>query len=214
MNSIIFTRPEFDLGTRYLSYWCEELISLARTKGKDVIDLRKRKASREEFESRVKKLNPTFVMINGHGSENCVAGQDNNILVEAGNNEEILFSRVTYAVSCRSAKLLGQLCSKEINTTYVGYKDDFIISMDGTSIGHPLKDNRARPFMEGSNQVVISLLKGHSAQDSSKRSKLVFENHYKRLLASNRDSNARFDAMNIWWDMMNQVCLGDTDRTI
>lgn len=72
----------------------------------------------------------------------------------------------------------------------------------------------AKPFMEASNQVAISLLKGHQAHDASKRSKAMFEKSYKDLLSSNADANSLQAARLLWWNMTHQVCLGNMDAKI
>jgi len=74
---IIITRPQHDVTTRYLAYWAEEVINLARKKLIDVIDLNKNKANKAEFAGRVKKLQPELVFMNGHGNDDCVCGHNN-----------------------------------------------------------------------------------------------------------------------------------------
>src|SRR3989338_9661118 len=121
MSKLLITRPEHDPGTRYLSRWSERVIEEAQKRNFDVIDLHKEKATRKEFEGRVKKIQPEFILINGHGSENSVTGHDNEVLVQHGDNEALLHNRITYAVSCDSAAVLGTECVKKGKTTFLGY---------------------------------------------------------------------------------------------
>ncbi len=62
---MIVTRPEHDLTTKYISLWSEEIIKLARKKDIEVIELKRGKANRKGFISRVKKLNPRIIFMNG-----------------------------------------------------------------------------------------------------------------------------------------------------
>lgn len=210
----LITRPDYEPATKYLSSWSEEIIKTARNKGKTVIDLKGEKANKQEFIGRISKLDPRFVMLNGHGSEESIAGQDHEILVRAGDNETILHSRLIYAVSCSSGKILGPKCVEKGNGTFIGYSDMFIFVYDRKYMSRPLDDKRAAPFMEGSNHVAVSLLKGHNAEEASKRSREMFERSYKKLLSSNSDSNSLQTAKYLRWNMKHQVCLGNGNATI
>ena len=82
MNHILVTRPDHDFTTRYISAWSEEYIKLASTKGLTVIDLKRDRANRKEFESVIEKKNPGFLIMNGHGNASEVTGHDNQTLVK------------------------------------------------------------------------------------------------------------------------------------
>ena|SRR3989344_1092432 len=106
-TTLLTTRPNYDYTTRYISTWAQKVIGEARKKGHLVLDLEGKRASRDEFESMVGKRNPSLIFLNGHGSDSIVTGQDGEVLIEAGKNEEILQGTIVYALSCRSAKVLG-----------------------------------------------------------------------------------------------------------
>lgn len=207
-KTLIITRPEHDPGTKYLSHWSKKVIRVAEEKGVNVIDLHQDKAERKEFEGRIYKTNPSLVFLNGHGSEDCVTGHDNKVLVKAGENEKLLKDRITYAVSCDSAEKLGKSCIDK-DTAYIGYKKSFIFNFNPKYINRPTDDERAGRFLDASNQVPLSLLKGHSAQEASERSKEVFRKEISLLFTSfHSDPDSREDVKDLWWDMQCQVCLG------
>ena len=212
--TFLITRPDYDTATRYLSCWSEEIIEEAKSKGRRVIDLKGEKVTKKELTGRIKKLKPSLIVLNGHGSEDSIAGQDGNLLIKSGENEDLLHSSLTYAVSCCSGKTLGPKIVEKENTTFIGYDDDFAFTSNKKYLSQPLKDKMAQPFMEASNHVVISLLKGHKAIDASNRSKEMFERNYKQLLSSEADSDSLQSARCLWWDMFHQVCLGNTEATI
>ena len=124
---MLITRPEHDAATRYLSCWSEEIIKQSLKKNISVVDLHRDKSTRHQFEGRVKKLKPSIILLNGHGNENEVTGHDNKSLVKLGDNEGLLKNRITYAVSCDSAKRLGKKCADN-KTTFIGYKEKFIFN--------------------------------------------------------------------------------------
>ncbi|MEK7083787.1 MAG: hypothetical protein AAB932_00975 [Patescibacteria group bacterium] len=211
---LIVTRPQHDMTTTYLSSWAGEIIDFAKKKGVEVYDLVREKANKAEFEGRVKKIKPEAVFLNGHGSDDSVAGHDNNPIVSAEDNHTILNDKITYALSCNSGKKLGPKVVENGATAYIGYSDEFIFVADNRFIRKPIDDPTAKPFMEASNQVMISLLKGNSAKDASERSKNKFRDNYTRLVLSNADPDSLQAAQYLWWNMRNQVCLGDVDAKL
>lgn len=213
MSKILITRPEHDPLTRYLSRWNSKVIETAEQKGNNVIDLHKEKANKKEFVGRIKKICPSLVLLNGHGDDESVAGHDNEVLIKVGENEELLKDKITYAVACSSAKSLGPSCADE-DTAFIGYDELFILNLDREHLGYPLQDKRAERFLEPSNKVAISLIKGHTCQESSENSKRTFMEKIKSLLASSKDPDALNDAKDLFWNMNHQVCLGNQEARL
>lgn len=213
-KKILITRPEHDPGTRYLSFFTKAVFEEAKKKGFDVIDLHREKAEKKELEGRINKTNPSLIIFNGHGNENAVTGHDNKSLVEKGKNEKLLKKRIIYAVSCDSARGLGSSCADE-NTAYIGYKKSFIFNLDRRYLNRPLDDKRAKKFLNASNQVPLSLLKGHTAKESSQRSKEAFRKEIISLLTSQHsDPNSQEDVRDLFWNMQHQVCLGAQNKKL
>jgi hypothetical protein len=211
---LVTIRPNYDVTTKYISTWAEEIISLAKTKGLDVVDLNKDKANKKDFEGRMKKLQVKLIFINGHGSADCIFGQNNETLIKVGDNDNLLSGKITYALSCKSAKRLGLQVSQYKNSTYIGYRDEFVFLADSRYSGKPLDDPKAKPFMESSNQVMLSLLKGNTAGKSSENSKNKFREHLIRLSSSVSDPDSIQAMQFLRWNMIHQVCLGDKDASI
>jgi len=207
---IIVTRPQHDVTTKYLSVWAGEVINFAKEKRIEVFDLFKNKANKKDFVGRVKKLQPDVIFLNGHGDDSSVAGYDNEKLVEVGDNHDILHGAITYALSCNSGRILGPKVVENNKAAYIGYKDEFIFVGDRNYESRPQDDPMAKPFMEASNQVVVSLLKGNCATEASEKSKNKFQEYSIKLSSSNADQNSLQAAQFLWWNMRNQVCLGDS----
>ena len=205
-DSLLVTRPNFDLTTRYISVWAEKIVKFAKSKNKNVFDLRKDRANREEFESMIRKHSPDLVFLNGHGNENQVAGQDNEVLLSLGDNENILKNKAVYALSCRSGKLLGPGSIKSGASSYIGYEEDFIFLYDEKQINRPKEDKTAEIFLEPSNQVMISLLKGHAAKEAHENSKQSFAKRIRKMLSSQSTRIESSAVRYLIWDMQCQVC--------
>lgn len=165
----------------------KRLLVLPKRRGVEIIDLIRNKANRREFEGRIKKLSPNLVFLNGHGSGDSITGHNNEVLIKAEENHYLLEGKITYALSCDSGKILGPKVASNNSTAYIGYADEFIFVCDKKYLTKPLEDPLAKPFMESSNQVMISLLEEHTAEEASERSKAIFRNHYIKLSSSNTD---------------------------
>ena len=212
MNKILLiTRPDHDITTRYLSVWSKKIMELADKKNVQVLDLKRSRANIKELKSRVAKMRPLFIIFNGHGNDDCVTGDENKILVKAGNNECLLESKIIYAVSCRSAAELGRKSVEAGALTYIGYTGDFIFCHNASKISRPLEDKTVKLFLEPSNQVALSLLKGNTSGESSKRSKKFFLRNIQKMLSSEALPESNQYAKFLWWDMKHQVCLGEQD---
>ena len=211
-KTLLITRPKHDSTVRYLFYWAKDALELAKKKGMKVWDLDGKRANRKEVESILKKRKPSLVFLNGHGNDGVVMGQDNEVLVQAGDNEDFLAGKIVYALSCRSGKKLGPESIKKGSAGYIGYKEDFIFMAEPNKMSDPLSDKTAGLFLEASNQVVTSLLKGHTMKQSHDRSKNMFaKNAYKVAAGGSKDYLL---ATYLLWNAEHQVCLGNQDASL
>ncbi|KKQ06981.1 MAG: hypothetical protein US18_C0028G0004 [Parcubacteria group bacterium GW2011_GWB1_36_5] len=211
---LLVTRPEYDYTTRYISAWAKKYFELAEQKGYTVVDLRRKRANRKEFESVIKKIKPAFVILNGHGNKNEVAGNDNETLVETNTNAEILADKITYALSCQSAKNLGNKVGSYPNTTYIGYKEDFAFVRLEKYGRKPTEDTLAGFFIEPSNAIIVSLLKGHSTNESFTRGQSEFTKNIQMLLTSKIKSADSSVLRFLVWDLKHLTLCGDKNKAV
>ena len=205
---LLITRPEHDVTTRYLSKWSEKIIDEAENKKVNVIDLQRDKACRNRFINTLEKMAPELVILNGHGNENCVGGHNDEVILR-DSDKKAINSKIIFARSCKSAHTLGQNAISQGATTYLGYKEDFWFKYNTNKISRPLEDKTSALFLEPSNHIAISLLKGHSAEDSNNKSRALFRKNIEKLLIEG-PSSEDYDAIGyLYWDMIHQVCLGN-----
>lgn len=212
-KSLLITRPDHDVTTHYLSRWSEKIIYLAKQKGARIIDLHRKRANKDEFTSILKKRDPSLVVLNGHGADDCIAGHDDKIILDSS-NQDALNSKIAYARACRAAKVLGRSSIFHGALAFLGYQEDFVFMYEQASISKPLEDKTAKLFLEPSNHVPISLLKDHSAEDANNRSKNLFRKNIENLLVGGPSSENYDNIRFLLWDMRNQVCLGDGKATL
>lgn len=214
MRRMLITRPNYDRTTKYISEWAKKVIKVAKEKSYEVFDLDGKRANRKDFESMIRKLKPSFLFLNGHGNTDVVTGQNDEPLVQANVNEDILTGIVTYALSCSSGKVLGPKAIERGATAYIGYREEFIFLFDETRRTQPIMDKLAAHFFEPSNQVAVALLKGHTAKEAHENSKGYFGRGIHKLLTSQATDQESVAIRYLFWDMQHQVCLGNGDAKI
>lgn len=204
---MLITRPNHDVTTNYLFYWSISLINLAKRRNIPISDLAQKRANLKEFTSVILKTKPTFIVLNGHGDDSVVTGYNNETLVDIDNSQSLLNGSVVYARSCKSARKLGPQAIISGCKAYVGYDEDFVFVSEAAKVSHPLEDKTAQLFLEPSNQVVISILKGHSPAESNRRSKEAYKRNIQKLMSSSSSKEDVELIPNLVWDYMHQVCL-------
>jgi len=207
---LLITRPEHDEVNCYLCKWSEKVIDEAEKKGLDVIDLRRRKANKRRFIGTLKKVNPGLVFMNGHGDAVSVWGHNDEVILGDDDVKDIDAS-IIFARSCDSARVFGEAAVVQKVKAFLGYRRSFWLAIDPEKASNPLDDETAKLFLEPSNYVVIALLKGHTASLANQKAKEKFLENIRKLMASNPSSEDRDIIKALYWNMINQVCLGDKD---
>lgn len=212
-KTFLITRPRHDLITTYFHHWSKKLIDLAGKKGANVIDLQHKKVNKRELTGRLAKTRPHLIILNGHGNPLEVTGHDNTELITPV-NAHVLKDAIVYARSCDSAMALGQIAVSQGARAYIGYLQPFYTAFNLDKTTHPLSDELAALFLEPSNHVAVSLMKGHSAGDSSKRSKNLSQKKVQQLTSSQASPEDLVYAKYLWSNMQSQICHGDKDATV
>lgn len=207
-RTLLITRPEHDAGTTYLSKWSKKIIDLAEGRSIKVIDLHRERANRNTVIGILEKRGPKLIVLNGHGSDTSVYGHNDEVILKEDDAKAVK-DKIIYARSCRSAKSLGKNSIAQGALAYLGYEEDFIMLSDETSAWKPLEDKTAELFLEPSNHIPVSLVKGHTAGDANNRSKTLFRKKMERLVIEGPSSENYNAIRYLLWDMNNQVCLGN-----
>lgn len=204
-SKILITRPRHDNPTHYLFAWTKKVIDEVEKKGFSVIDLAKEKATKKNVQSYLRKDIPWFVFLNGHGGPSVVTGHENEILISVDDGADLFKDKVVFMRACSAGKFLGPAIMENGSKGFVGYKEDFVFLHDKEFIGEPLNDKLATPFMECSNHVALSLLKGHNVADANKASKKIYRKTISEML--NSESANSFALPYLLANMSNQIHL-------
>ncbi len=184
MSIILFSRPSHDDITSYLYLYSRSLVNLAKEKGYIVSNQEKGDANKKNISSVLTKKNPKFIMFNGHGDETKICGHHDETLIEANINHKLLNGSIVYCLSCSSACTLGPISVKDGTIAFIGYEDDFALVTDVRYEATPLKDKTAKLFLEPSNLLVQSILKGNNILDSLKKCRDKMEDNISKLKTS------------------------------
>jgi hypothetical protein len=215
MNKILLiTRPNHDLATNYLFYWSQLVIQKAKKGRIKVLDLKKNKANKKNFQSYIARHKPKLIFFNGHGSEDAIAGHNDEILVKINKNEETLAGKIVYARSCDAAQKLGPQSIKKKTIAFIGYKRKYLLGYSQLKISQPLKDEIAKLFLEPSNLIPISLLKGNTAGDSYQKSQKAMWRNLSYMFSSKASQAQKDAAPYLWINRKYQVILGNNSAKL
>jgi hypothetical protein len=210
---MLITRPDHDDITFCLQVWSNKIIETANQRNIGMIDLKGNRVNKKNVESIIIKKNPRLIVFNGHGNDKEITGQRNQTLIKYNLNEYLLKSKITYAISCRSARKLGPKSVKVGALTYIGYEEDFTFYFDKNKSSRPLSDEIAKPFFESSNQVAISLLRGKTTGEAYNKSQLTFKRWIERFRKS-KIPEAPYVLSALIWNMTFQKIIGDKNALI
>jgi len=206
-KTILITRPCYDDPTSYLFCYAGLIIKEAEEKMFSILDLKKPRLTRENFTKMIEKNNPVMIFFNAHGTETAIYGdkivEEEEILVEENVNHELLNSRLVYARACWSAVSLGNKACLN-NGCFIGYSLPFSFWIDERWSAKPLNDNTAKLFLEPSNLIISSLLKGNTAEESVIKSNEMSKKNILKLLKEKEEPGA-VASMSLLWS--NMQCL-------
>ncbi len=213
-KGLVITLPRWDNVTEYLSQFSDQILREADDKGVKYKTLDGKDANKANFEKVVNNLDYNFVVFNGHGSPSSIKGHKNEVLVEVGDNEHLLKGRIVYARACEAGVVLGKSCiEKDKNGCFIGYSFPFVFWADREWDSVPQKDEIARLFLEPSNMVPISFIKGHTAGEAHKNSKLhILKSLKKEIKRNTKDTPLIVEGLlNNYYG---QVLLGNDDASL
>lgn len=207
-NGLLITLPKHDTVTEYLSQFSKEILDEAAFRKIPVRKLSQKEAVKSTFEKSITKLDYKMIVFNGHGSDESIAGHNNEALVTAGVNESFLHNRITYARSCSSATILGmKAIAHGQDTCFIGYDLLFQFYTDTQWELTPLRDKIARLYLEPSNLVPLSILKGNTALEAHENSKRHLLKNINKVLRT-KDGESFLLAEALWNNYIGQQLLG------
>lgn len=201
---LLITRPRYDGPTHYLFHWAGDLIREAKSRKVSVVDLEKKKATKNRLHGYLKKSRVDVVIINGHGSTHSVCGHDGEEILSTESGIQLLKDKNVFVRACNCGMNLGPEIINAGAKGFIGYSQPFVFLSDKESIAKPLEDELAKPFLECSNQVGFSLIKGNSIKKAQEDSMQKYEEKMSELLSTKTPNTYVLWFLN--WNKINQVC--------
>ena len=134
--------------------------------------------------------------------------------MKVGENEKLLKEKITYARSCNAGLILGSECMKETtNGSFIGYNLPFVFYMDPKWTTKPHNDKIAKLFLEPSNLVPISIIKGHTALEAHNNAKKQMLRIMDKLLKES-EQETHFYLEALWNNYNGQVIFGNTETKL
>ena len=212
-QSLLVTRSNHDEATNYLYYWSTLVIKSAKKKKFSVYDLAGKKANKKEFDRCLKATKPTILFLNGHGNATTITGQDLEPLLEVGKKAAVA-GTIIYARSCDAGITLGKTLIKDGVKAFIGYNQKFILGYTPGRLSRPLTDPMAKLFLEPSNLVVISLVKGQTVQTAQVESRQAMRQNYRKMTAVTASKLEKYAARWLWNNYKSQVLYGDAKAAV
>ena len=211
---LFVTRPNHDDETDFISQWFSHILAYCESKSHSVLDLEGSKANRKQVESVLGRNSPNLIVFNGHGTNDSIKGHQDEIIIKSNDNEKILKNKIVYALACNAAAKLGADCIANGTKAFIGYGLPFLLLSDPNKGFAPLEDKFLKPVLESSNELVISLIKGNTVDESYKRSQDSFEKWIQKLQRSNSDYELQHLLPVLYWNKSAQKVIGNGSITV
>jgi len=181
---ILIVRNDYDLITHYMHEWSKPVIEAARSKGIKVDTVDGPHVVTKEVESRINKVNPSFIFLNGHGDDCTFYGHKDQVLINK-KNSCMLKNTLVFSRACNCAKELGRhAVNKDCCSSFIGYEYEFVNVRQTDTEVVPLRDDISKPIWESSNAVPLTLIKGSTAEESVQASHTKATNEMSKLIFS------------------------------
>jgi hypothetical protein len=209
-KDLLITCPEHDDATTYFTYFSKEIIDEATKKSLKNKQINDEELNEVNFSEILKKLQYRLVVLNGHGSSNTIFGYKNNPIIQIGKNDHLLKERIVYARSCNAGLKLGPTCMKNTKEgCFIGYILPFIFYMDAKWTTKPHNDKIAGYFLNPSNMIPISVIKGHSTFKAHQNSKKQMLKTMSKLMKGEQLEETSFYLEALWNNYSGQVICGN-----
>ncbi len=213
MKCVLFSRPNHDVPMAYLNYYSKELVGLVAGYGLKAVDKEGKDANKRIISKVIDRQNPCLIMFNGHGTPEEIWGQDDEVLIST-KNSEILAKTITYALACSSASVLGKLACEKGANAFVGYEDEFALGRDSDSEATPGRDRIAKLFLEPSNLLFSSLMKGNTVKEAIKKAKRKMIENVSFLSTTDEFPEAIYYAPYLFGNLLCLAFHGDGEASI
>ena len=174
--------PRYDDGTEYLSYYASLVSKKAEELNIEKKDSEGKEVTVGNVSKFIKKKNPNLIFVNGHGDANYLEGDKGEILFSTDKNIALLRDKIVYARACHAGLTFGKKMVENNDGCFIGYSTPFSFWIDERRSAVPAKDKTAALFLEPSNEIMFSLLKGNTTSVANEKSKKKMTDNMNKVL--------------------------------
>ncbi len=181
---VLLVRNDYDPITHYMYEWSIPFIEAAESKNMKVDCVDGLSVTKSEIASRIVKLKPVFIFLNGHGDRQTFYGHGNKPAVDMSDGK-LFTGKIVFSRACDCAAELGKTFAEEhACKAFIGYSMPFVNVRETNVEIKPRQDNMSRPIWEASNSVPVGLVKGLTVEESIEASHKKAYKEIERILFS------------------------------
>jgi len=177
MTKVLISSPNFEVATKYGSYYYNLIDTSAMMNGFETVYLYKEDANRVNFLNMIRDNNPVLVSGVGHGNADTFTGQDQEILMQTADlaTMEISKGRHFVLLSCIVGKVLGRKIVEEYGgIAFQGYDEEFIF------MATEYPDDYASWFFNAHSEIEKALHKGATHEEAYRAAQDAWDNAIKK----------------------------------
>jgi len=161
---ILFVRPDWgDLAMLYASHWTGLGVEEAKKRGYSLIDLYGEDATKEKIFSTIEAQHPEVAIMAGHGNPTTYTAQEEEIVLKACENDEVMSGTISHFLSCSVGQTLLPSIIEKKGICTIGYMVDFEFIVD---TNYPVEsDPYAEPFRDVTLTIITKILDGAKLKD-------------------------------------------------
>lgn len=159
MKVLVFS-ANFDLATAYGYTWMREIAVAAKTMGHEVYEIYGSQATQQGFFNAIQNYNPDLIFAMGHGDPDQFAGQNNEIVLTACQNDQVASGRQCMMLSCLMGQVLAPSMVSKTARTVSAYISEFVWIINPDYSGNMVEDPFAYPFRRAIVEPAKALLGG------------------------------------------------------
>lgn len=189
MQTKLILRPDSDEPTIIGSYYLEKAKLLIEEAGIQVLDLNSEAVNLQKVVEIINDFKPVSVYANGHGEKDIFFGQNMEVLIEKGKNDNIFQGMVVHLLACQTGKDNGLLESLVENgaVAAIGYNTDFVIGFSSRYMSDDLTNEASQSLVKPDVQIEYSLAHGASIAEAIIDSDKVSDEEINRWMRSGHE---------------------------
>lgn len=130
MATVLFFRSNKDFAMMYASNWLGVGVQEAVKRGYKVIDLVDEACIFDMLKATIESEKPDIAIMGGHGNATVFSGFEQQIVLQACTNDEVMSGTISHFLSCSVGQILLPSIVEKKGISTIGYQVDFRFDVD------------------------------------------------------------------------------------